>query len=64
MLRGTKSIPSDVDDVYDTGCSEDYQASSLKFGLSSSGVSLIAMMLVLFLDGFAINGLIGKEDFY
>jgi STE24 endopeptidase len=53
----SKSIPSEVSDVYDTAeyeRSQEYKKTNFKFGLISSSVSFVAMMLFLFLDGFAI----------
>ncbi|WP_194852544.1 M48 family metallopeptidase [Nonlabens antarcticus] len=53
----SKSIPSDVTDVYDTTeyeRSQEYKKTNFKFGLISSSVSFVAILMFLFLDGFAI----------
>ncbi|BAO56311.1 M48 family metallopeptidase [Nonlabens marinus] len=53
----SKSIPSEVSDVYDIEeyeRSQEYKKTNFRFGLISSSVSFTAILIFLFLDGFAI----------
>jgi len=50
-------VPDEVSDVYDAAeyeRSQDYKKTNFKFGLISSSVSFTAILMFLFLDGFAI----------
>ncbi len=53
----SKSVPSEVADVYDLEeyeRSQEYKKTNFRFGLISSSVSFTAILLFLFLEGFAI----------
>lgn len=53
----SKPIPKEVDDVYDAKeyqRSQEYKKTNFRFGAISATVSIIATLLFLFLDGFAI----------
>jgi len=53
----SKPVPSEVSDVYDTAeyeRSQEYKKTNFRFGIISSSVSIVATLLFLFLDGFAI----------
>ncbi len=53
----SKAVPSEVSDVYDSEGyekSQEYKKTNFKFGTISATVSLIATLMFLYLDGFAI----------
>lgn len=52
-----KPVPESVSDVYDAAeyaKSQEYKRTGYRFGLLSSGISFVAILLFLFLDGFAL----------